>query len=84
MISFGTDDFPAFFSPSSGVTSPLRLDTAADVAAAAKVTLDGTGSRCLDAESSYHVPVTPSRMFPAHCLPTIAGHHHGMIDLFTS
>lgn len=39
VISYGTDDFPAFFSPSSGVPSPLRLDTPSEVAAAAKVTV---------------------------------------------
>ncbi|CAM9368642.1 unnamed protein product, partial [Ectocarpus sp. 13 AM-2016] len=37
VVSLGTDDFPAFFSPSSGVPSPLRLDTPSEVAAAAKV-----------------------------------------------
>ena len=34
VISFGSPDFPSFFSRSSGFTSPLRLDTATDVAAA--------------------------------------------------
>lgn len=37
VVSYGSDDFPAFFSPSSGVRSPLRLDTPMEVAAAAKV-----------------------------------------------
>ncbi|CAN0262027.1 unnamed protein product, partial [Discosporangium mesarthrocarpum] len=36
VVSLGTDEFPAFFSPSSGVRSPLRLDTATEVAEAAK------------------------------------------------
>lgn len=39
VISYGTDEFPAFFSPSSGVQSPLRLDRPSDVAAAAKVSV---------------------------------------------
>lgn len=37
VISYGTDDFPAFFSPSSGVPSPLRLDNPSEVALTAKV-----------------------------------------------
>ncbi|CAM9666376.1 unnamed protein product [Ectocarpus sp. 6 AP-2014] len=40
VVSLGTDDFPAFFSPSSGVPSPLRLDTPSQVAAAAKAGFD--------------------------------------------
>lgn len=39
VISYGTDEFPAFFSPSSGIQSPLRLDRSSDVAAAAKVSV---------------------------------------------
>lgn len=41
VVSLGTDNFPAFFSPSSGVPSPLRLDTPSEVAAAAKVGVEG-------------------------------------------
>ncbi|CAM9767900.1 unnamed protein product, partial [Hapterophycus canaliculatus] len=41
VISYGTDDFPAFFSPSSGLPSPLRLDTPSEVAKAAKVSQAG-------------------------------------------
>lgn len=33
VISFGQDDFPAFWSRSSGLKSPLRFDTAAQIAA---------------------------------------------------
>ncbi len=33
VITFGSDFFPAFYSRSSGVASPLRLDTAQDIAA---------------------------------------------------
>ncbi len=33
VITVGSDDFPSFYSRSSGFTSPLRLDTAAEVAA---------------------------------------------------
>lgn len=40
VISYGTDDFPAFFSPSSGVPSPLRLDSPSEVALTAKVSWD--------------------------------------------
>ncbi|CAM9158179.1 unnamed protein product [Chrysoparadoxa australica] len=32
VISYGADEVPAFFSPSSGVKSPLRLDTPSEVA----------------------------------------------------
>lgn len=32
VIGFGTDTFPAFFTPSSGYAAPLRLNTAAQVA----------------------------------------------------
>ncbi len=34
VIAFGQDDFPAFWSRSSGLRAPLRLDTAAEIAAA--------------------------------------------------
>ncbi len=34
VITVGSDDFPSFYSRSSGFASPLRLDTAAEVAAA--------------------------------------------------
>lgn len=33
-VAFGTDEFPAFFSPKSGVAAPLRLDSAEEVAQA--------------------------------------------------
>ena len=33
-VAFGTDEFPAFFSPKSGVAAPLRLDSAEEVAMA--------------------------------------------------
>ena len=32
--AFGVDEFPAFFSPSSGVTAPARVDSAEEVASA--------------------------------------------------
>jgi pseudouridine-5'-phosphate glycosidase len=34
VVTVGSDDFPSFYSRSSGFRSPLRLDTAAEVAAA--------------------------------------------------
>ncbi len=34
VITFGQDDFPAFWSRSSGLASPLRMDNAADIARA--------------------------------------------------
>ena len=34
VIAFGQDEFPAFWSRSSGLRAPLRLDTAAEIAAA--------------------------------------------------
>lgn len=34
VIAFGQDDFPAFWSRSSGLKAPLRMDHAADIAAA--------------------------------------------------
>ncbi|MBH1974241.1 MAG: pseudouridine-5'-phosphate glycosidase [Rhodobacteraceae bacterium] len=34
VIAFGQDDFPAFWSRSSGLKAPLRMDTAAEIAAA--------------------------------------------------
>lgn len=37
VVAYGTDMFPAFFSPSSGVRAPLRMDTPSEVAAAARV-----------------------------------------------
>ena len=37
VIAYGQDDFPAFWSRSSGLKAPLRMDTAADVARAAQV-----------------------------------------------
>jgi len=38
--AFGTDDFPAFFSPSSGVAAPARVDSAEEVASAYLASLD--------------------------------------------
>ncbi|MDZ7904723.1 MAG: pseudouridine-5'-phosphate glycosidase [Cypionkella sp.] len=35
VITYGADDFPAFWSRSIGLTSPLRMDSAADIAASA-------------------------------------------------
>ena len=35
VITFGADDFPAFWSRSIGIPSPLRMDSAADIAASA-------------------------------------------------
>ncbi len=37
VIAYGQDDFPAFWSRSSGLKSPLRMDTATDIAAAHKM-----------------------------------------------
>ncbi|NCO21952.1 MAG: pseudouridine-5'-phosphate glycosidase, partial [Rhodobacterales bacterium] len=34
VIAFGQDEFPAFWSRDSGLAAPLRLDSAADIAAA--------------------------------------------------
>ena len=34
VIAYGQDDFPAFWSRSSGLKAPLRMDSAADIAAA--------------------------------------------------
>jgi pseudouridine-5'-phosphate glycosidase len=36
VIAYGQDDFPAFWSRSSGMTAPLRMDTAEDIANAQK------------------------------------------------
>lgn len=32
MITYGSDDFPAFYSSSSGIKSPMRLDSETDIA----------------------------------------------------
>lgn len=40
VISVGSDDFPSFYSRSSGFRSPLRLDTADELAAAMKAKWD--------------------------------------------
>ena len=37
VIAYGQDDFPAFWSRSSGLKSPLRMDSAAQIAAAHKM-----------------------------------------------
>jgi pseudouridine-5'-phosphate glycosidase len=37
VIAYGQDDFPAFWSRASGLKAPLRMDTAADIAAAHKM-----------------------------------------------
>jgi pseudouridine-5'-phosphate glycosidase len=37
VIAFGQDDFPAFWSRSSGLKAPLRMDSAAQIAAAHKM-----------------------------------------------
>ena len=40
VISYGQDDFPAFWSRSSGIQAPIRMDSAADIAAAQKMRCD--------------------------------------------
>lgn len=40
VITFGSPDFPSFFSRSSGFRSPLRMDTEAEIAAAMKAKWD--------------------------------------------
>lgn len=40
VISVGSDDFPSFFSRSSGFRSPLRMETAAEIAAAMRAKWD--------------------------------------------
>lgn len=40
VVSVGTDEFPAFFSRSSGFTAPMRADTAAEAAAIMKAKWD--------------------------------------------
>ena len=37
VIAFGQDEFPAFWSRTSGLRAPLRMDRAADIAAAARL-----------------------------------------------
>ena len=37
VIAYGQDDFPAFWSRSSGLKAPLRMDTAAEIAAAQRM-----------------------------------------------
>jgi pseudouridine-5'-phosphate glycosidase len=37
VIAYGQDDFPAFWSRASGLKAPLRMDSAADIAAAHKM-----------------------------------------------
>ncbi len=40
VIAYGQDDFPAFWSRSSGMKAPLRMDNAADIAASQKMRRD--------------------------------------------
>jgi pseudouridine-5'-phosphate glycosidase len=40
VVTVGSDDFPSFYSRSSGFASPLRLDTAAEIAAAMRAKWD--------------------------------------------
>ncbi|WP_039018090.1 pseudouridine-5'-phosphate glycosidase [Halocynthiibacter namhaensis] len=40
VIAYGQDDFPAFWSRSSGIQAPIRMDSAADIAAAQKMRCD--------------------------------------------
>lgn len=40
VVTIGSDDFPSFYSRSSGFASPLRMETAAEVAAALRVKWD--------------------------------------------
>jgi len=40
VVTVGSDDFPSFYSRSSGFRSPLRLDTAAEIAAAMRAKWD--------------------------------------------
>ena len=40
VVGFGTDEFPAFWSRKSGLAAPLRLDSAADIAALIRARLE--------------------------------------------
>ena len=40
VVGFGTDEFPAFWSRKSGLAAPLRLDSAAEIAALIKARLE--------------------------------------------
>ena len=45
VVGYGTDEFPSFYSRSSGVPAPMRLDTPEEVAALMRATWDlGLGS----------------------------------------
>jgi pseudouridine-5'-phosphate glycosidase len=61
VVGFGTDSFPAFWSRDSGLPAPIRLDTAADVAAFAGARYRlGLGGGMLVAN-----PVPPADEIPA-------------------
>jgi pseudouridylate synthase len=55
VIAFGQDDFPAFWSRSSGLKAPLRMDSAADIAAA---------HRCAPASACPAASSSPTRSRP--------------------
>jgi pseudouridine-5'-phosphate glycosidase len=62
VIGYGVDEFPAFWSRQSGLKSPLRLDTAAEIARF----LDVKWSLKLEGGAVICNPVPPADEIPAH------------------
>ena len=68
VIAFGQDDFPAFWSRSSGLKSPLRMDSAAQIAAAHKL----RGVLGLPGGQLVANPIPPAAEIPrAEIMPVI-------------
>ncbi len=62
VIGYGVDEFPAFWSRQSGLKSPLRLDTPAEIARF----LDVKWSLKLEGGAVICNPVPPADEIPAH------------------
>jgi pseudouridylate synthase len=62
VVCVGTDEFPAFYSRSSGLKAPLRLDTAADIAAM----LSAQDRLGLNAGALIANPIPHKDEIPAH------------------
>jgi len=67
VIAYGQDDFPAFWSRSSGLTAPLRLDSAAEIAAAHRMraTLGLAGGQLVANPIPLAVEIAPHDILPA-------------------
>lgn len=73
VITFGQDEFPSFYSRSSGVRSPLRLDTAKEIAELLKIKwLAGLNGSVLIANPIPALDEVPANIMEIHIQEALA------------